>query len=168
MPVPTKLGISFTDAEIDAMKAGIQVVIDTITSKIVLNLSVKEREKLSKVGDERQPYVEKSIHIYGGDYPQFTPMAYNLTDAGADLTTYGQLEGVLSKITESTELATELQMVAGHFAFLFMRKQYGLALDNIDENVPGAQVIVDGLKGAFEGQGNFGEEDTAGETPPTV
>ena len=167
MPVPTKLGISFTDAEIDAMKAGIQVVIDTIASKITLNLSVKERETLSKVGDERKPFVQKSIGIYGVDYPQFNPLAYKLSDAQSDKTTYQQMEGVISKLKESNELTTELQMVAGHFAFLFMRKQYNNALANVDENVPGAQVIVDGLKGAFEGQGNFSEEDTAGETPPT-
>lgn len=33
MPIPTKLGVDFTDAELDAMKAAAQVIIDTIVAK---------------------------------------------------------------------------------------------------------------------------------------
>lgn len=167
MPVPTKLGISFTDAEIGTMKAGIQVVIDTIKTKITLNLSVAERETLSKLGAERMPYVEKSIGIFATDYPQFNPLAYTYADVQNDGNTYGQMDQILSKLEEADELSTELQMVAGHFALLFMRKQYDVAKSNVDENVPGAQVIVDGLKGAFEGQGNFGDEPNPNPNPPT-
>ena len=167
MPVPLKLGVSFTQAEIDAMKAGVQVVIDTIQSKIILNLSNQERKDLSKLSNERLPFVGRSIREYALDYPQFNPLAYAYGDVKQDFPTYSGMEAVLSKLTEATEVSTELQMVAGHFCFLFMRKQYELAETNKDQNVPGAQVIYDGLKDCFEGQGNFGDETTADDTPPT-
>lgn len=159
MPVPVKLGVQFTTPEIDAIKAGIQVAIDAIKAKIILNLSTEEREELSKVGPERMPYVLKSVTEYGVMYPQFNPLAYAFADADKDLTTYGQMDEVLVKLTEANELAAELQMVAGHFTYLFMRKQYGNAESNKDENVPGAQVVYDGLKGCFEGQGPQGDDE---------
>lgn len=167
MPLPLKLGVTFSDAEVADMKAGMQVVINTIHSKIIANLSVKERSDLSKLGPERIPYAEKSIGIYGIDYPQFNPLAYLFADAQKDAETYAQMQQVISKLKECGEVATELQMLAGHFVYLFMRKQYENGQSNVDENVPGAQVIVDGLKGAFEGQGNFSDETTADDTPPT-
>ncbi len=166
MPVPVKLGLQFTTAEIDAMKAGIQVAIDTIKAKIILNLSTEEREKLSKVDDERLPFVFKSIKEYAVMYPQFNPQAYLFADADNDLSTYGQMDEVMVKLAETNELATELQMVAGHFCFKFMRKQYGIAESNKDENVPGAQVVYDGLKDCFKGQGNFDDETTEGGDTP--
>jgi len=114
MPVPVKLGIDFTPAEEASMVAGIQVVIDTIKAKITLNLSTKEREELSKVSNERVPYILRSIAEYAPMYPQFNPLAYSAADAQNDLKTYGQMDAVLTKLNEASELSTELQMVAGH------------------------------------------------------
>ena len=167
MPVPVKLGVSFTQAEIDAMKAGIQVVVDTINAKIYLNLNTDERESLAKVGNERFPFVARSIGQYADDYPAFNPIAYKEADAKLDLKTYVDIDGVMSKLKEATEVSTELQMVAGHFAFEFMSEQYAAAKRNKKLNVQGAQVIYDGLKECFEGQGNFGDETPADDTPPT-
>lgn len=165
MPVPVKLGISFTQPEVDAMKAGIQVVIDTISAKITLNLSTAEREDLSKLGNERLPYVLRSLKEFGVMYPQFNPLAYAFTDADNDFGTYGKMDEILVKLTEANELSTELQMVAGHFCYLFMRKQYDIAESNKNENVPGAQVIYDGLKDCFAGQGE--QKNAAPPSPPT-
>ncbi len=149
MPVPTKLGISFTPAEAAAMQAAAQVIIDTIESKRELNLSNAERKKLSKMGAKRMAYVQKSILELGPGYPQFNPLAYTLTDAQNDLATSLVLETILTKLTEASELAVEMKMVAGHFCYLFMRKQYEIAQVNKNENVTGAQVVVDELKAAF-------------------
>jgi hypothetical protein len=154
MSVPLTLGITFTQAELDAMQAGVQVVIDTIAAKISFNLSNEERQQLSKVGDERFPFVERSINDYGINYPQFNPLAYTYANVQKDGSVYGQMSSLLSKIKEADEVTQELQMVAGHFCFLFMRKQYELAQSNIDQNVPGAQVVYDGLKECFERDSN--------------
>ncbi len=109
----------------------------------------------------------RSIGEYADDYPAFNPIAYKDTDAKLDLKTYVGIDSVMSKLKEATEISTELQMVAGHFTFLFMSEQYAAAKRNKKHNVQGAQVIYDGLKDCFEGQGNFGDETTADDTPPT-
>lgn len=144
------------------MKAGAQVIIDTIVSKIDLNLSKEEREELSKVGDKRLPYVQKSVKEYAVDYPTLNGIGYTLANADKDLDTYGRMFEVLTKLTEATERAQELQMVAGHYSYKFMRDQYDNAERYKDDNVAGAQVVYDGLKDCFEGQGAV-----VNPTPPT-
>jgi len=153
MSVPTQLGVDFTTAEVDAMKAAAQTIIDTINGKASFNMSNDEREELSKVGDERTPYVLKSVGEYGVDYPHLNGLAYPFANAQLDMDTYGSMFEVLTKLSEAMEKAEEMQMVAGHFAYKFMRDQYDNAKKYKDENVAGAQVVYDGLKGAFEGQG---------------
>ena len=162
MPVPLKLGVSFTQVEINAMKAAAQVIIDTVQSKMIINLSTKDREELSKVADKRELYIHRSIQEYAVMYPQFNPLAYPVADATNDLHTFSNLGDVLIKIAEATEITEEMKMVAGHFDFVFMTKQYEMAQTNLDQNVPGAQIVYDGLKGAFEGQGVIKNN-----TPPT-
>jgi hypothetical protein len=153
MPIPTKLGVDFTEAEIDAMKAAVQTIIDTIDAKVSFNMSSQERQDLSKVGDQRLPYVQKSINEYGIDYPKLNGLAYDHASAELDLKTYDGMFEVLTKLSEATEKAEEMQMVAGHFCYKFMRDQYDNAEKYRTENVTGAQVVYDGLKACFEGQG---------------
>ena len=162
MPVPLKLGISFTQQQIDDMNAAAKLINDTIKSVIDFNLTIKERESLSKMSAERGPYVLKSIGEYAEAFPHLNGLSYSAIDAAADLQTYAQLEALLTQLTQSTERATEVQMVAGHFCFEFMRDQYANAERYKDHgSVEGAQVVCDGLKGCFEGQG------PQNPTPPT-
>ncbi|MCF8464755.1 MAG: hypothetical protein K9G41_07935 [Flavobacteriales bacterium] len=56
-------------------------------------------------------------------------------------------------------------MAAGHFAFEFMGDQYYNAKRYLGKNVPGAQIVYDGLKGCFEGQGS--NNPTQGNNPGT-
>ncbi|MBI1289595.1 MAG: hypothetical protein GC178_18695 [Flavobacteriales bacterium] len=153
MPVPVVLGVEFTQAEVDAMKAGAQVIIDTIVSKINLNLSNEERQGLSTVSNQRLPYVLRSVKEYAVDYPNLNGIGYSLADADKDLDTFGQMFEVLTKLTEATERTEELQMVAGHFAYEFTRDQYANAERYRTKNVAGAQVVYDGLKECFEVSG---------------
>lgn len=153
MPIPLQLGVSFTAAEIGALKTAAQTITSTIIAKINFNMSNEERESLSKVGDERVPYVFKSINDYAVNYPNLNGQAYPAAMAVMDIQTFAQLIEVLTLIEEATERCTELQMVAGHFCFQFMNDQYDNAKKYRDKNVAGAQVVYDGLKGCFEGQG---------------
>lgn len=160
MAIPLQLGVVFTPVEIAAMKTAAQTITNMVRSKIIFNMDSKERKDLSKVGDERAPYVLKSISDYGVNYPNLNGQAYPHPMAAVDLNTYGQTHEVLTLMAEATEVVTELQMVAGHFCFKFMRDQYGNAEKYLGENVAGAQVVYDGLKDCFEGQG------TPNPTPP--
>jgi hypothetical protein len=157
MALPNKMGISFTPAEFTAIKAAAQSVISLIEAKIILNISNEDRQSLSKVGPEREPFVNDSISDFGVNIPAFNPVGWPLADATNDATFYGQMKELRTILSQATERAEEAQMVAGHFAFQFMLGQYAVAKDNVGGNVPGAQTIVDGLKGAFEGMGNFAE-----------
>ena len=153
MAIPLQLGVQFTSAEVDAMQAAAQSITNTIMSKISFNMSNDERESLSTVGDERLPYVLKSVSEYGVTYPNLNGQAYPHLLAALDQETYAQMFQVLTVLKEAIEKAEELQMVAGHFCYKFMRDQYDNAEKYRTENVAGAQVVYDGLKGCFEGQG---------------
>jgi hypothetical protein len=153
MPIPLQLGVTFTPAEKASMMSAAQTITNIIISKANFNMSNEERESLSKVGDERLPYVLKSVSNYAITYPNLNGQAYPVALAISDIQTYGDLFEVLTAVKEATERCEELQMVAGHFCFQFMNDQYDNAKKYRDKNVTGAQVVYDGLKGCFEGQG---------------
>lgn len=157
MAVPLNLGISFTPTQLSDMETAAKVVNDTIKAVIDFNLNNDERETLSKMSAERGPYVLKSIGEFSNMFPQLNGLAYSATDAAADLSTYAQLEGILTLLNQSIERATELQMVAGHFCYEFMRDQYANAERYKDHgSVEGAQLVYEGLKDCFAGQGPQG------------
>lgn len=176
MAIPTELGVSFTDQEIDDMKAAAQTITDLIRSKKAINLTNEERKNLSKVSNERAPFVLKSIGEYAMDYPSLNGLSYPLSSAGEDLKTYGGMFQVMTALAEATEVTTEMQMVAGHFCFEFMNDQYYNAKRYLGDNVEGAQIVYDGLKGCFEGQGPQSAPDNSpadsnsapADTEPTV
>lgn len=164
MSVPTELGVAFSSTEIDAMKDAANTIIDTIRGKKAINLSNDERKNLSTVGEDRIPYVTKSILEYADSYPNLNGLAYPLPSAQADLKTYGELFEVLTLLSEATEVAQEMQMVAGHYTYKFMSDQYYNAKRYLGDNVEGAQVVYDGLKGCFEGQGPQAAADNGDDT----
>ncbi|MCF8257559.1 MAG: hypothetical protein K9J06_08405 [Flavobacteriales bacterium] len=150
MAFPLQLGVQFTPAELATMKAAAQTITSTIISKMDFNMGNEEREELSKVGDERAPFVIKSVADYGVTYPNLNGQAYTHLMASMDLGTYAQMFEVLTVLKEAVERTEEMQMVAGHFCFEFMRDQYDNAKKYRSKNVAGAQVVYDGLKDCFE------------------
>jgi hypothetical protein len=159
MAIPTKLGVRFTPEEIREMKTAAQTISRLIKGKMEINLTNEERRSLSKVSDERMPYVMKSITTYAIDYPRLNGLAYDHADAAADMRTFGELFQVLTLVDEAREVTTEMQMVAGHFAFRFMRDQYINAQRYRGDNVDGAQIVYDGLKACFEVSSGTGAEE---------
>jgi hypothetical protein len=153
MAVPVQLGISFSPAEITAMKGGLQVVIDTVKSKIEMNLSNEERQALNSVKDERRPYIDRSVTDYAVTYPNLNGLGYSAANATRDHEVLVLTDGLATLTAEVNERLEELNLLAGHFCFKFMSDQYNNASRYKDDNVPGAQIVYDGLKGCFEGQG---------------
>ncbi len=153
MALPLQLGNPFTPAEEATIDAAMQSIITILQSKANFNLSNPERRSLSTVGPDREPYVQRSIETYANQFPQLNGLVYPHALATNDLNTYSYSGKMLTRIAQMEELTEELRMVAGHFAFLFMRDQYQNAERYRSHNVAGAQVVYDGLKGCFEGQG---------------
>lgn len=135
------------------MKAAAQLISNTIKSKLDFNLSNDERKNISTVGDERLPYVQRSIDEYSTAYPNLNGQAYPANAATLDLVTYKQMQEINTLVKEATERSTEMGLVAGHFCYKFMRDQYDNAEKYRTENVDGAQVVYDGLKDCFADQG---------------
>jgi hypothetical protein len=153
MATPAQYGIPFTPAEEAVIQAAYQSVLTILQSKVNFNMTDEERQGLSKVGMERAPYVLKSINDYAQQFVNLNGQAYPLALASVDLANYGLTSTMLTTLGLLTEITTEIQMVSGHFAFEFMRDQYENAKRYRGNNVAGAQVVYDGLKGCFEGQG---------------
>lgn len=153
MATPAQFGIPFTEEEEATIQAALQSITTILQSKINFNMDNEEREKLSKVGPERFPYVLKSINDYAVQFPNLNGQAYPLALATVDMNNYGLTAGMRTSIGQITEITEEIQMVSGHFAYEFMRDQYDNAKRYRGNNVHGAQVVYDGLKGCFEGQG---------------
>jgi hypothetical protein len=97
--------------------------------------------------------VLKSISNYGVAFPNLNGLAYKHPLAVNDLSTFANLFEVQTAMIEATEVVEEMRMVAGHFCFKFMKDQYHNAKRYLGDNVDGAQIVYDGLKGCFEGQG---------------
>lgn len=175
MAIPTELGVVFTSTEIDDMKAAAQLIAATVRSKKILNLSNDEKSGgLSTVSDERLPYVHRSIDDYAVSFPNLNGQGYPLALAANDMATFGDLLELQTAMAEANEVVDEMRLVAGHFAFEFMGDQYYNAKRYLGKNVPGAQIVYDGLKGCFEGQGGSnaappspgtGAENSTPETP---
>lgn len=162
MAIPTELGVSFTQTEIDDMKAAANAIIAIVRSKKILNMTNDEKSfKLSTVGDERLPFVLKSIGDYAVAYPHLNGLGYPYAMAADDRATLGQLFEVQTTMAEANEVVDEMRLLAGHFCYKFMRAQYKNAQSYLGDNVEGAQVVYDGLKDCFEGQGSQGEADDA-------
>jgi hypothetical protein len=153
MAIPAQYGIPFTLAERTTIQTALQTILPILQSKVNFNMTAEERGNLSKIGDERLPYAMKSIKEYAVQYPNLNGQAYPVAMANIDFDTYGYMFTFLTTIAQMKELSEEIQMVAGHFCYRFMRDQYGLAGSYLGDNVPGAQVVYDGLKDCFEGQG---------------
>ena len=60
------------------------------------------------------------------------------------------------------EIVTDTQHVAGSEAYEWLRELYRSSKAAAENQVPGADTVVDDLKSLFEGQG-----DSPGEAPPT-
>lgn len=169
MAIPTELGVSFTEQEIDDMKAAVQLITSIVRSKKILNLSNDEKSyKLSTVSNERLPYVHKSIDDYAVSFPNLNGQGYPLPMATNDLRTFGSLQELQTAMAEANEVVDEMRLVAGHFAYDFMGDQYYNAKRYLGKNVAGAQIVYDGLKACFEGQGSQAGSDNSDPTPDTT
>lgn len=153
MAIPVQYGIAFTPAEETTIITAFQSVLVILQAKANFNMTNEERGELSKVGDERLPYVLKSISDYAVQFPNLNGLAHPIALANIDLSTYGFTGTMTTTMTQLAELTEEIRMVAGHFAYAFMLDQYYNAERYRGDNVAGAQVVYDGLKGCFEGMG---------------
>ena len=77
-------------------------------------------------------------------------------EATTDFTFYNQSEDVIQRLMQGVEIVTDTQHVAGSASYEWLRELYRSSKAAAENQVPGADTVVDDLKSLFEGQGNPG------------
>lgn len=147
-----KLNITLTAPE----EAAIQGAIDALKTNLPfgINLTKQERVELSNLQDERLSFVTKIIEDYAPANPGLVSgFAGTLAEAQTDFTLYNQLRNFIGQMKSVVEMYEDTQQVAGSEDYTFSREFYASAQRGAENNVPGADAIVDDLGRLFEEQG---------------
>ena len=151
--MPTnQLNITLTAPQLAAINAAIDALLSNVP--FAVNLTKDERTSLPNIGDERLPFVEKVIDNYAPANPTLVSgFAGSKAEALTDLTLYRQFENPIERLMSVLEIYKDTQQLAGSEAYKFSRVFYDTAQIAAENNVPGANAIVDDLGTLFEGQG---------------
>ncbi len=156
------VGNVFTDPQMLGMGTGI----DTVNTNFPFaqNLDAGDKITFPTTDEERKPYVAKAIVNLAPIYTGIVVPGMPLATATNEWKVYNQFEVIIPRVELLLSAMKDTQHRAGNYSFTFMRQLYELAKVAEQNNVPGADVIVNELKGAFEGMGNSG--GATGPTPP--
>ena len=156
-----KINITFSPVQLAAIDAAITSILANLP--VQFNLTKDERTELPNISDERYPYALRGIEIHGPNNPILVSgFAGTQADATTDFTFYNQSEDIIQRLMQVVEIVTDTQHVAGSEAYEWLRELYRASKAAAENQVPGADTVVDDLKSLFEGQG-----DSPGEAPPT-
>ena len=154
-----KINTTFSPLQSAAIDAAIAAILANLPAQF--NLTKEERTELPNISDERYPYAQRGIEIHGPNNPILVSgFAGTQAEATSDFTFYNQSENIIQRLLQVVEIVTDTQHVAGSEAFVWLRELYRSSKAAAENQVPGADSVVDDLKSLFDGQG------TPGEIPP--
>ena len=151
MPI-NKLDIAFTDPQ----NVAINKAFDDINTNFPFAQNLTEAEKLQNpsINNSRLPYVKRAVEIHAVNNPTLVSgFAGTLANAQTDWKVYQQFDNYISKLNSMLEKMMETQMVAGAELYGFLLELYATAKRAAENNVPGAQAVVDDLAPLFANQG---------------
>lgn len=157
-----KIDVVLTQQQIDDIQAGIDMIKENLPVQV--NLTNKEKTDLPNIADERHPYVQRAIEQHAPANAQITAGAFYgpLAEAQNDFTFFDQMQPFLGQLAQLAEIFEDTQHAAGSEAWAWFRSFYGSAQNAAENNVPGADAVVNDLKAIFEDQGGpGGGEDPA-------
>ena len=126
-----------------------------------VNMTKGERGSTPNIDNERYPYAQRTMDIHAPNNPNLVSgFAGTYAQAQTDWHLMSQCEQFKQKALMLIEKLNDTQHIAASEVFKFMRQFYATAKQAAENNVPGADSVVDDLKSLFEGQG------TPGEIPP--
>lgn len=147
-----KVNVQMTAAQLAAVQAGIDAILNNLPSKF--NLTVKERNDLPNIADERYPYAKRGVKNHAVANPALVSgFAGTTANATTDFNYYDQLENILLQVLKVVEIVKDTQHVAGSEVYAWLRELYRSAKAAADNQVPGADAVADDLGKLFEGQG---------------
>ena len=110
-----------------------------------INLTVKERRKLHKMGDKSIAFVEKAAQ-YADERPDLVPPYLDIPEFKRDLKLARQLKDLLMILEPSVEKISDTYLAAGSDAFLAARRLYSFVKAASDSGAPGSDTIAAELK----------------------
>jgi hypothetical protein len=153
MPMPDKMGLTFTPAEITTLHTHFTDILALINSKKVVQLTKDERQSALSISEKRLPYVQNAIDVLASDFVDLRPGFLPYADAVNDMQASSDLRALSSIRDEVNDRMIDFSMASEHFAYQYMRIFYNNAKQAQAVNTPGADTVVNALAPLFEGQG---------------
>ncbi len=154
MPMPDKMGLEFTPAEMTDLNAHFDGILTIMNNKKVVQLTAEERQGAQSASEKRLPYIQNAITTLAPNFPNLQPNFLILADADKDFNVSVQLRELAAKRNEVNDRMIDFSLASEHFAYIYMRKFYALAKEGQEVNTPGADTVVEALAPLFEGQGD--------------
>ncbi len=152
MAIIDRLSVQFTPAQQTAILGDVNAAIAALNAVQVVTLTKEERQSIHAVAEERIPYVLKAVNNLGPAYPALIGPAIPTVSAQDALNSWAFLKELGMAVAELQDRLQDLGLNLGNTALTYMDDLY----DNgkrYTGQVVGADVVVDELKGAYEGQG---------------
>ncbi len=158
-----RASIVFIQEEITDINGAISVLKERLLPKLV-TLTKQERKKTSTMQEGSLPFVSDSLEA-GQKEPKFVPPSVSIDDLKIDLDAYIVLRGILKDLFPIITGVEDSMMLCGHEAYQNARSIYKTTKQLASDGFPGAKDAADLLGKRFKGQGNFGPDNGAGDSP---
>ena len=143
--------ITVTAAQDTAIKAGINSVLTNATGIASIDLDKEAKSGLQTIDNIRYPYVQRTMTIHVGNYPQVLPPFLSLQDARANFDTINLCRNYKASLFKVIEQIDEISQVAENNVYEYLKKMYSLAKEAQSAGtVPGIQAFIDDIVPLFE------------------
>jgi len=144
-----QISIEFTPAQ----ETGINTAFADIDTNFpfAVNMTKDERGSVPNIDNERYPYAQRTMDIHAPGNPNLVSgFAGTYADAQKDWHLMNQCEAMKQKALMLIEKLNDTQHLGASEVYKFMRQFYATAKLAAENNVPGADTVVDDLKSLFD------------------
>lgn len=116
-----------------------------------VNMTKDERSSTPNIDNERYPYAQRTMDIHAPGNPNLVSgFAGTYAEAQRDWRLMNQCEAMKQKALMLIEKLNDTQHLGASEVYKFMRQLYATAKLAAENNVPGADAVVDDLKTLFD------------------
>ncbi|UCH97960.1 MAG: hypothetical protein JSV88_14190 [Candidatus Aminicenantes bacterium] len=152
-----KISRVLSDEEIEGLLQDI-TNLDAKISAFAVNLSIKDRKTLYKMGDRSLPFVEQALK-YAHTHKEFVPPFLNVEEFQKDWDLARQLKDLMKRVEPVMEKLSDTYMAAGADALSAALSLYDAVKAAAKASKPGSDVIVAELKRRYERKKGKTEEE---------
>ena len=143
-----KISRVLSNEEIEGLKQDI-TNLDGKISAFAVNLTIKDRKTMYKMGDRSLPFVEQALN-YANDHSEFVPPFLSVDEFQKDWDLAKQLKELLKRIEPVMEKLSDTYMAAGADALSGALSFYESVKSAAKANKSGADAIVAELKRRYD------------------